>query len=308
MDYINNKTGVLKVGENNDFFQLVDKEILQILDGDTQLKKYTFQDTGADIVISMPYLTGPRICEISNELGFPASYGSGTLSRWQYMQALFERSINANRCSKLLEHLFRREHFSKILSGHTAEVTENAHLYFVESAIEGINGRLYFSGYELIWRNDHFVIRKKGEHAKIQTPQINKVESVKHFYEDAMRAVDQHDFDSAVTKSRTMLEEVFIYALEAKKEPVVKCDINNLYTRVRKLYHMHTDDGVDERTKKLLSGLNSIVSSVAEMRNNYSDAHGKGSKRVAIAEHHARLVVNSATAMAEFVLSVVENA
>jgi hypothetical protein len=53
--------------------------------------------------------------------------------------------------------------------------------------------------------------------------------------------------------------------------------------------------------------LEKIVSSIAEMRNNNSDAHGVGSQRISISEHHARLLVNSAMTMAEFILSVGNN-
>ena len=54
----------------------------------------------------------------------------------------------------------------------------------------------------------------------------------------------------------------------------------------------------------MLSGLEKIVSSVAEMRNASSDAHGVGNRRLNISEHHARLLVNSSMTMAEFVLSI----
>ena len=40
------------------------------------------------------------------------------------------------------------------------------------------------------------------------------------------------------------------------------------------------------------------------MRNNGSDSHGLGSKRVNISDCHARLALNSSTIMAEFILSV----
>lgn len=72
---------------------------------------------------------------------------------------------------------------------------------------------------------------------------------------------------------------------------------------------MSINDELDRRIKELLSGLESIVSSIAEMRNNYSDSHGIGSSRIRIKEHHAILVVNSALTMSEFLLSVekVEN-
>ena len=48
-------------------------------------------------------------------------------------------------------------------------------------------------------------------------------------------------------------------------------------------------------TKTLISGLNSIVSAVAEMRNKDSDAHGVGASRV--------LFVNAAVSMSDFILA-----
>ena len=60
----------------------------------------------------------------------------------------------------------------------------------------------------------------------------------------------------------------------------------------------------DKRINTLLSGLEKIVSSISEMRNKNSDAHGVGATRIAIDEHHARLFVNAAMAMSDFILSV----
>ena len=61
---------------------------------------------------------------------------------------------------------------------------------------------------------------------------------------------------------------------------------------------------MDKRINKLLSGLENIVQSIAEMRNNRSDSHGLGSKKVNIPNYHARLALNSSSIMAEFILSV----
>ena len=46
------------------------------------------------------------------------------------------------------------------------------------------------------------------------------------------------------------------------------------------------------------------LDAIAEMRNKNSDAHGVGQKRINISEHHARLYVNSAMTLADFILSV----
>ncbi|MBQ1219780.1 MAG: abortive infection family protein, partial [Peptococcaceae bacterium] len=45
-----------------------------------------------------------------------------------------------------------------------------------------------------------------------------------------------------------------------------------------------------------------------QMRNASSDSHGVGGRRIKINEHHARLFVNSALTMADFLLSVEKNA
>ena len=75
----------------------------------------------------------------------------------------------------------------------------------------------------------------------------------------------------------------------------------------RILYKMHTDTNTDKRINTLLSGLNSIVSAIAEMRNKDSDSHGVGANRISIDEHHARLFVNASMTMSDFILSVQEH-
>ena len=85
-------------------------------------------------------------------------------------------------------------------------------------------------------------------------------------------------------------------------------DIGKLYNQVKQLYNMHQDKNMDKRINGLLSGLEKILSAIAEMRNVGSDSHGVGAKRISIAEHHAKLFVNAAMIMADFILSVEENA
>ena len=120
-----------------------------------------------------------------------------------------------------------------------------------------------------------------------------------------MKDIDEGNLDSAITKSRTILEETFCYVIEIKNQtPSDSGDIGKLYKQVKELYNMHADKEMDVRINKLLSGLEKIVSGLAEMRNNGSDSHGLGNKRINISSYHARLAVNSAVTMAEFILSV----
>lgn len=66
---------------------------------------------------------------------------------------------------------------------------------------------------------------------------------------------------------------------------------------------MHGDAYTDPRINMLESGLEKIASSISEMRNKDSDAHGVGAVRINIDEHHAWLFVNAAMTMADFILS-----
>lgn len=296
--------------EANLYELLKSKEIISILDGDTKYDEYKFQD-GTTIVVSMPYLSGQALCEISTSFGLPMSYswgkGAANLSRWQYLDKLIEHCMKGNRYSDLLAYLFRKEQFSKMLSGHGADEIEAAYTHITHEIIQKINGLLCFGGNELTVIGKQFVVKPIGSTITVQAPQIKSIdrEYIKSISNRAMQDVENQNYDSAITKSRTLLEETFCYVIEKKGEtPSNNGDMMKLYNQVRALYNMHTDGSTDRRINALLSGLNKIVSAIAEMRNKDSDAHGVGANRIAIDEHHARLFVNSSMTMADFILSV----
>ena len=123
-----------------------------------------------------------------------------------------------------------------------------------------------------------------------------------------MSIVQNGNFDSAITKARTLIEEVFCFAIEKQNQkPTDSGNIIKLYTQVKLLYNMHQNKETDKRINDLLSGLDKIIMSISEMRNKTSDSHGVGNKRIAIKEHHAQLFVNSAMTVADFLISVVNN-
>ena len=91
------------------------------------------------------------------------------------------------------------------------------------------------------------------------------------------------------------MEETLIYYLEQHGETVTsKGDLIKLYGQVKSLRGMTQSSTYDTRVNDLLSGLEKIVNSIANMRNLNSDAHGAGSGRINIKEKEARLVMNSA--------------
>lgn len=295
------------------FELLREKSILSILDGDVDFGTLAFDGVDTNIKISMPYLSGPMLCDISNKFGLPVTYGwnGGAQSRWVYLDDLLAHCIENKRESDLLSFLFSKGQFVEKLRGHTPEVIENAYAQIVSAVIGQINGALYFGGNELVQIGKTFVIRKIGTTVTVTAPSVKTIDRsyINDISDRAMKDVLDGNYDSAITKSRTLLEEVFCYVIERKgSEPSESGDIGKLYNQVKQLYNMHQSKDMDKRINGLLSGLEKILSAIAEMRNKGSDSHGVGAKRIAIADHHARLFVNSATTMADFVLAVSETA
>lgn len=292
---------------------LREKGILSILDGDADFGTLTVNGIDTDIKISMPYLSGPTLCDISNKFGLPVTYGwnGGAQSRWAYLDDLFAHCIENKRESDLLSFLFSKGQFVEKLRGQTPEVIEYAYTQIVNAVIGQINGALYFGGNELVQIGKTFVVQKIGTTVTVATPSVKTIDRsyINDISDRAMKDVLDGNYDSAITKSRTLLEEVFCYVIERRgEEPSESGDIGKLYHQVKQLYNMHQSKDMDKRINELLSGLEKILSAIAEMRNKVSDSHGVGAKRITIADHHARLFVNSAMTMADFVLAVSEKA
>lgn len=282
---------------------LCQKEIYEILDGDTVLRA---TDEGE---VKMPYLSGPVLSDMSNNFGVPSCYGSQ--SRWCYVDDMMQSAVDAGRISELLKMFFGNQKFAEIVEGGTAEQLEKSRTEIVSLAVGTINKRLFFGGNELRQVGNEYAVVPIGEVVAIDLPKLQVIdrEYVKQLSKRAMDDVENDRLDSALTEARTLLEEVFCYVIEARNvSPSDKGDINRLYGQVADLYNMHASKDMDRRINTLISGLNKVISSIAEMRNKNSDAHGVGERRVTIRDYHARLVVNSAATVADFILSVFDAA
>lgn len=291
----------------NGFGLLRAKRILSILDGDVDFGFLEIEGKESDIKMSMPYLTGQKLCDISKRFGLVAEYGGK--SRWMYLDELLGYCIQKDRMSDLLNYLFSKEQFAEKLRGKPQRIIECAYSKIVYGIIDQINGELCFGDNELVRLGGNFFVQKKGSTITVTSSSVKLIDRpyIVDISERAMKDVSDGNFDSAITKSRTLLEEVFCYVVEqGGKAPSDNGDIGKLYNQVKELYNMHQNKELDKRINGLLSGLEKILSAIAEMRNKGSDSHGVGAKRINIADHHARLFVNSAMTMADFILAVCE--
>ena len=270
--------------EQAGFNLLKSKDVYAILDGDT-----SFRSDALDEEVSLPYQSGPKLVEVLNKFGIDVSYGSS--SRWMYVKALLEHCIENNRVSDMLAYFFSLARFQKEFSGLTPEEIKRRH--------------------ELRCFGNNYVITSVDDMPAMSIPSINTIDRsyIKDMANRAQEDIELGNFDSALTKARTLLEEVFCWAIERKGEQSSSSgDVGKMFSQVKCLYNIHADKTMDRRICDLVNGLNKIVDSIGQMRNKQGDAHGVGASRVNIEDYHARLAVNAAANVADFVLSVVHRA
>lgn len=297
--------------KSNAYELIRQKQIIQILIGDGDFEEVAL-DSGEQFHPSMPYLSGQDLCDLCTMFGLPMTYtwGGSNLSRWEYLSKLLEHCIHNGTCSSLLNHLFSKKQFKSVIDKYPLESIGPIYLSIVDIVIEKINCFLYFGGNELIKIGSNYIIKSVDSKANVQLSEIKTIDNdyIKSISDRAIIDIEQGNFDSAITKSRTLLEEVFCYVIEKKGDtPSNKGNISKLYTQVKKHYNMHADKDADVRINTLLSGLEKIISAISEIRNKDSDSHGIGSKRITIKEHHATLLVNSSMVMANFILAIEKN-
>ena len=288
---------------------LTARKILDILDGDTKFGKYTFED-GTFVEIAMPYLSGYKLCEISTQFGLPVRYPAPEKpSRWCYLQNLLNYCCSKGTCSALLAYLFSKQQFSDVLDKRYVTEIKVVYKEIGSKILSAINGELYFSDCELVVVGGEFIVREKGVVIEIHAPKIKVIDNdyIKVIRERAMQNIEIQDYESVITKSRTLIEDVFCYIIEKNNEkPECKGDIKKLHKQVKSICKMHYDDNIDNIIKRLLSGLETVIDSIAEFRNKNSDSHGVGSSRRKLEKAHAVLAINSAVTVAEFIISVAE--
>ena len=281
-----------------DFKLLRRKDVYEFLQGNgPTLVVYKGKEYG------MPYYTATQLHNLCMDFGM-ADAPSG--SRWEYVEALMNYAISENRVEEFLQYIFCEDRFENLRElGSLDEIDEVYKIIFVK-AIDYINELIKMSRHELQYINGHFYFTEIGKKVEIETPKLDiySMSYVQKLKERCNKDLKEENYDSVVTKSRTMMEEVLVQILEDNNEEIVsKGDLIKLYNQVKMLYGMKQTKEYDLRVNSLLSGLEKIVHAVAEMRNSNSDAHGLGSKRIKIRESEARLVMNASITFCEYMIS-----
>ena len=288
------------MAKRDDSFKiLMKKEIYEFLEGNGP-KLVTHNGTE----YGMPYYTGNQLEDICINFGY-TSFTPG--SRWCYVEGLLNFAIENNRCNELFCYFFNEERFDNLRELPTMDEIDSVYQAIVSAAIEYINSCIKLTRQELVYMGGRFYIVAIGKAPVIESPKLDilGLPYVRGLQERCKGDFLAGNYDSVITKSRTMMEEILVKILENNNCPKIpKGDIVKQYNEVKNLYGMQQSKGYDGRVNSLLSGLETIVQSIAEMRNANSDAHGVGKRRINIREHEARLIMNSSIVFCEYMISV----
>lgn len=281
---------------------LKNRKIIDILIGDSAISTFNEEE------IYLPYLSGGELVSLSNELGYPAVYNGQ--SRWVYMEELIDYLYDENDISRLLERLFTLHHFEGHISGSNSKEVKLKHNKMVKTSLQKINSILLFAGVEIRQVNTGFYLHSINDSLiidkKIKT--VVDQDYIMSLEERVQLDLLNANYDSVLTKCRTIIEEVLIYIAEHLKEDVdSKGDIVKLYNQIKQLLNLQQRKEFDNRINQLLKGLENIIRAISDMRNISSDAHGKGSSRIIINKREAELVINSTITTCMYLINIFED-
>lgn len=288
-----------------DFSLLINRKIIDVLIGDVKLYGE----------FSLPYMSGPELCQVSTTFGLARTYtwgnrGVANKSRWEYMQVLMKHLNTQGRIPDLLSYLMQQDRFKNLIGVGDIQKVDETYKGVIQSAIDAINAQLVIARVELRLVNKTFVLTRAGEEVVIETPKVKNITSqyIRELLDRIKDDLDNKDYDSVITKSRTLLEEVLIFIIEKMTFERYKSsgDLVKMYQDATELLNMRQKSDWDKRINELLGGLHKIVNAISSMRNMNSDAHGAGSGRINIKKREALLAAHSSMMLAEYWLSVFE--
>jgi Abortive infection C-terminus len=169
-----------------------------------------------------------------------------------------------------------------------------------QGSIPAMNSHVSRSLNEYIDYLEDEQIDVKIMHVKATVPEKLTYSTILESIEKCENRINTGDYSGAVTIAKTLVEGVCKEILENFPQVEVKKNIKlpALFSLVRDNLSLNPGDPkLDNSLKQVITGLNSIVNGISEVRNSHGDSHPSTDK---LKEHHALVVVNSAKTVVNF--------
>ena len=269
----------------------------------------------------LPYQTANNIKDMIVRFGYNLTIDTSELtSRWQIMKALLNQLNQSGQTQGFFDYILSANFLKSAIEAQNNDykisnidndldknkLIEQGRKKIQDEFIKAINDEIIYSHKKINYNNHILSITNPS----FKQPDVNvikdKIDSgyISSMLEKAKDDLMDKDYDSVVTKARTILEEIFIQIIEDNNE-VGKNNgkIGEYRAKVHEILGMKKSNDWDEKIIKLVGFLNGLVSTIAELRNINSDSHGN-SKRTKINEAEAELIINSAVTLGNYYLKV----
>lgn len=294
-------------------FELKSKDILQLFLGDAEVSIPDNNELGINgYNISMPYLTHAEITGVGATFGINSEeiVEGNRLERMSYIT---QKIIQSKKETEFLNYFLDK---SKIVSRYTSEfslytdeelsnlVSQELKAYekYIKRILKFSNKKLVKGthGYTILPITDNsYIVSTDDVESKIDVNYVQRL--VKHI----KQSLDEASYDSLVTQCRILIEEINVYILENNMNDYKSNgDINKQNQKVKKLLNINQKSDYDKRVNEMLGGLDKIVNAIAKMRNDYSDSHGVGSRRIKINKREAKLIMNATFTYCNYITEV----
>ena len=162
-----------------------------------------------------------------------------------------------------------------------------------------------YDGYEVVQQGDFFKVKLRNSGVVIgETIDVVSHDFIREQIQKCNDKLTSGDYNGAITNSRSLVEAIFIEIIERSEKVQFKNDGNflNLWGRVKKNLRMDIDkESEPDFVYKIVSGIDTSLNGLAALSNNASDRHAN---KFRTRLHHAKLAVNLATTICDFLVSV----
>jgi hypothetical protein len=245
-----------------------------------------------------PYRTGRQLDGFFGRFGNLPSWPGGSYSRLAHTETVLTGLQDTEMLARIVtEAVHPAEFANSPCSSEDAVKFLNEHLAHdeLELVCDGRAWRLATG------RASSIAVGISGEPADPLTHEFIREQLAK-----CERKLMVGDNDGAITNARALLEAV-LREVEHRVSGVpgdCKGDLVKQFKSVQRHLHLQPErEDLHESLRQMLGGLVSIVNGIAAARNAMSDAHARTYKP---APHHARLVVNAANTLTDFLLASYE--
>jgi hypothetical protein len=249
-----------------------------------------------------PYRSGPMLIDFFYDFGERDLYGQGFPSRAVYTKEKLHKFNGTEAMKRIVCRAF--DYFDEP-DFHAEESAEEFNRTLTRDGFRLVieYGTGWMQGNEYVKGNPFFEVRPLMLATVVPTSLTSiSHEAITEHISKANKKIESGDFSGAITSAYTLVEYLLKLMLtqSGTTHNESEGDIRLLYKALRTPLRLDPQsEGIEGPLKPILDGFQKLVGGLYEISNKASDRHAR---RYNPAAHHAKLAVNAAFALCEFLV------